>query len=76
MKTQLVTNLHDNYPVIRVELTRRNLEVLLAKLDDPNSTRTLYKGDCEVAAFITAVENDVHYGDRDPGPMLVNGELV
>ena len=50
-----------------VELTRRNLETLLAKLDDPLSQRTLVDPDDSIA--VRAVENDDHYKaqDREPG---------
>ncbi len=57
-----------------LELTRRNLEVLLAKLDMPESARTLI--DSESAIAVRAVENSAHYGKRPAGPMLVNGEIV
>lgn len=50
-----------------VELTRRNLEVLLAKLDDPGSARTIIDGEHHIA--VRAVENDDHYHDRAPGVM-------
>ena len=63
--------------VCRIELTRRNLEVLLAKLDDPKSERTLGKRTEEVGAiWVTAVENDTHYADRSPGPMQVLGHTT
>lgn len=58
--------------VLVVELTRRNLEVLLAKLDDPDSMRTIERGGVEV----TAVENEEHYTDREPGSMLVGGKVI
>lgn len=48
-----------------LELTRRNLETLLAKLDDPFSARMLVDGDQKIA--VRAVENDEHYADRPPG---------
>ena len=48
-----------------LELTRRNLETLLAKLDDPLSQRTLIDPDNRI--FVRAVENDAHYADRAPG---------
>jgi len=57
---------------VGVELSRRNLEVLLAKLDDPVSERTIW----QPGLYVKAVENEVHYADRAPGDMLVNGELV
>jgi hypothetical protein len=52
-----------------VELTRRNLEVLLAKLDDPLSARTLVDGSGLVQ--VKAVENEEHYADRDPGEVYM-----
>ena len=48
-----------------VELTRRNLVSLLAKLDDPLSYRTLIDGDHKIA--VRAVEDEDHYTDRAPG---------
>lgn len=48
-----------------LELTRRNLEALLAKLDDPSSRRTLIDADLRIA--VRAVENDDHYKTRPPG---------
>lgn len=52
-----------------LELTRRNLETLLAKLDDPLSQRTLLDPDDKV--YVRAVEDDQHYGDREPGPVYM-----
>lgn len=54
-----------------LELTRRNLEGLLAKLDDPGSQRTLIDSAHQIA--VVAVENEIHYADRTPGVMLTNG---
>ena len=48
-----------------VELTRRNLVTLLAKLDDPESVRTLMKDGWSVMA----VEDEEHYFDRPHGPV-------
>lgn len=48
-----------------LELTRRNLETLLAKLDDPASARELI--DPENKIIVKAVENDEHYANRRPG---------
>lgn len=53
----------------RIELTRRNLEALLAKLDDPASARTLLDG--ETGFAVTAVENEEHYSDRPPGAVYM-----
>ena len=63
----------DDLPVI--ELTRRNLEILLAKLDDPLSARTIGRD----GVWVRAVENDDHYAaeDRSPGAMYMpsTGEI-
>ena len=59
----------DGWPV-GVELTRRNLNALLAKLDGnpPNSECTiLAPGDSPF--FVKAVENIEHYADRPTGIM-------
>ena len=71
----------------RLELTRRNLQVLLAKLDDPLSKRTLADPDWHIIVSATEsdqcvevvpVENDVHYADREPGKMYMpsSGETI
>jgi hypothetical protein len=62
----------DGYSV--VELTRRNLEVLLAKLDDPLSARSLLSQ----GIIARAVENDAHYADREPGSVYMpsSGEYI
>lgn len=59
-----------NFPVL--ELTRRNLEGLLAKLGDPDSARTLVDPDHKIA--VRAVPDEEHYKNRAPGEMLTNGE--
>lgn len=59
--------LDDAFPTL--ELSRRNLETLLAKLDDPRSSRTLIDPDNKIA--VTAVENDEHYADRAPGEVYM-----
>lgn len=50
-----------------IELSRYNLEVLLAKLDGnpPGSACTIGKDDW----WVKAVEDDEHYSDRAPGEM-------
>jgi len=66
----------------RLELTRRNLTTLLAKLDDPASNRTLMKqqeaaeGDAWIV--VVAVEDQAHYADRAPGEvyMPTSGETL
>lgn len=52
-----------------VELTRRNLLSLLAKLDGHpvGSTCTLIDPDNRIA--VKAVEDSEHYADRAPGPV-------
>jgi hypothetical protein len=52
-----------------LELTRRNLEALLAKLDDPSSARTLIDPDGKIA--VRAVENEEHYSNRAPGEVYM-----
>lgn len=57
-----------------LELSRHNLLVLLAKLDDPASKRMLIAPTEDIA--VVAVENPAHYADRDPGlvKMPTSGE--
>lgn len=55
--------------VVGVELTRRNLEILLLKLDDPASAREIRDG--ETGFAVRAVENEEHYRDRAPGEMFM-----
>jgi hypothetical protein len=64
------------FPVPVLELTRRNLETLLAKLDDPISRRTLIDPDDRIA--VRSVENDEHYHSRPPGTMFMpsSGEIL
>lgn len=59
-----------------LELSRRNLETLLAKLDDPASARTLVAPTHDIA--VRAVENEEHYSDRAPGTvyMPTSGETL
>lgn len=62
------------YGVPVVELTRRNLTVLLEKLDNPASEATIMDGGHNVA--VRAVEDAEHYSDRPAGAMYmpdVNG---
>ena len=60
-----------------VELTRRNLQILLDKLNY-NVTVDLTPGHPSACAIfrdgvtVHAVEDGDHYADRDPGPMLDN----
>jgi hypothetical protein len=73
--------IREDHPIGRgdvrgVELTRRNLTVLLAKLDDSESERTILQRDGVGEVFVRAVEDAAHYSDRAPGVMLVDGRLV
>ena len=54
-----------------LELTERNLRVLLAKLKDPHSQRTIGKlgSDYKSHIFVKAVPDEAHYADRAPGEM-------
>jgi len=54
---------------LRLQLTRRNLETLLAKLDDPASNRTLIDPDNQI--LVMAVEDDEHYKTRAPGSVYM-----
>jgi hypothetical protein len=56
-----------DFPVL--ELTRRNLTALLAKLDGhpPGSARSLIDPDRRI--MVRAVEDAAHYADRPPGPV-------
>ena len=63
-------------PFVTIELTRRNLLVLLAKLDGnpPNSACTILDSRGRVA--VRAVEDAEHYSDREPGLMHADTEAV
>lgn len=56
-----------SYPTL--ELTKRNLLTLLAKLKDPLSARTLVDGESRIA--VRAVDDDEHYRDREPGTVYM-----
>lgn len=58
-----------------LELTRRNLQALLDKLDDPLSARMIVDPDRNIV--VRAVEDDEHYGDREPGAVYMpsTGEI-
>lgn len=58
--------------ILDIELTRRNLETLLAKLDDPLSARMLQmRTEDGIVVCVSAVENEDHYRDREPGPVYM-----
>lgn len=52
-----------------LELTRRNLQTLLDKLDDPKSEKMLIDPDWRIA--VKAVEDEVHYSNRRPGKVFM-----
>lgn len=54
---------------IRIVLSRRNLQSLLAKLDIEWSAKTIYQEDDQGNIWVSAEENEIHYEDRTPGPM-------
>lgn len=68
-----------------IELTRRNLNILLEKLDDDASHKTIVDADWSIMVtaveeaeddpnckmLVKAVENVEHYGDRPPGIMYM-----
>lgn len=64
--------LHDVDPPV-LEVTRRNLMALLAKLDDPGSARTLMSPGKpgEPVIVVTSVEDAVHYADRNAGEVYM-----
>lgn len=61
--------------LVGVELTRRNLETLLLKLEREDSQRTIVKlfvnphRTRAIQFAVTAVENEAHYADRPAGRM-------
>jgi hypothetical protein len=62
------------YGTARLEVTRRNLETLLGKLDDPVSERALIDSDNQI--IVIAVENEAHYSDRAPGEVAMPTALI
>lgn len=64
----------------KVYLSRRNLETLLRKLDDPSSRKTIEKNDTVHPVYptteqtlVVAVEDEEYYTDRQPGVMKEDG---
>ncbi len=53
--------------VKRIVLSKRNLTALLEKLDW-DSVRSIVAPDSHI--IISAESDDIHYKDRDPGPMI------
>lgn len=76
--------------IVGIELTRRNLERLLAKLDHNDAInrgvlegRGILRSEVRIidptgSMYVQGVEDDEHYSDRSPGPMLDNatGKVV
>ena len=66
-------DIHDVFevwPLVELRLSRRNLQVLLAKLDGhpPGSACTLERDDGSGAVFRVIAEEDAeHYAGRTPG---------
>lgn len=58
--------------MVTIELSRRNLLSLLAKLDGhpPDSARTIFSNMQLPFVFIKAVEDAEHYSDRPAGAMV------
>lgn len=56
---------------IIVELTERNLRTLLSKLGREDSARTLQIWDTlgDWLLTVTAVKDEAHYANRNPGPI-------
>lgn len=52
---------------VKISLSERNLRTLLAKLDEPESARTLYRRTFEGLLIVTAEKDEEHYKDREPG---------
>lgn len=63
---------HDETPPV-LELSRRNLNTLRDKLNDPASARTLITPGRmdEPFMIVMAVEDDHHYSDRPPGEVAM-----
>jgi hypothetical protein len=58
--------LDKHHSVVRVTLSRRNLQTLLLKLDEP-SERTLIRNCDGVMLYVMGENDEAHYGDRTPG---------
>ncbi len=64
----------ESNPVHYLELTECNLRSLLEKLNNPESSCTLM--DRHHKIIVKAVPDAEHYSDREPGPTILNGEIV
>jgi hypothetical protein len=65
----------DGEGICILELTRRNLQTLLDKLDDAASGSALIDPDGKI--LVRAVENEEHYSERAPGAIFMpsTGEI-
>lgn len=66
--------IRDNGNIVGIELTERNLKVLLDKLELPGSACTIV--DETAAVYIKAVPDDEHYKDRAPGIMFTREGII
>lgn len=55
--------------LVRVALSERNLRTLLSKVSRDGSARTLRMHEGETVLEVVAERDDVHYEDRNPGPV-------
>lgn len=77
MNGKIVSDLYNNPRAVYIELTRRNLYALIAKLDGSpqDSARTITKTLAEDILYsVTAVEDEAHYSDTPPGRMHYDTE--
>lgn len=60
-----------NEYVVKVTLSKRNLESLLSKVDRPESTKMLHRihGLDRVHLYVAVEDDATHYADREPGPV-------
>ncbi len=65
---------HNTPEAVGVTLSRRNLRVLLSKLDRPDSARTIFIKSGDTYLVVAAENDDVHYRDHAPGRMHPDDE--
>ncbi len=59
-----------NATLIKVQLSKRNLETLLHKIDEPDSERTITRRlNNGNMLIVSSEDNDTHYKDRPAGAM-------
>ena len=59
---------------VRITLSKRNLETLLAKLEREDSERTLFTNGHNGLLVVVAEDDATHYANREPG--LVYEDLL